>query len=359
MKKVIAIYLPQFHEIKENNEWWGKGYTEWTNVKTARSLFKEHYQPRIPLNHDYYDLSDVKNQIKQAEIAQKYGIYGFCYYHYWFEGHMIMEKPAEQILLTKEITLPFCFSWANHTWYNSPSRKSRHLLIEQTYGNESDWTDHFNYLKSFFRDERYIKVKGKPLMIIYDATNIGCWPEMKKLWDSLAKKEGWDGLYYVNTLKHDIDEYYSKYYGFDAQFEYQPTYALAKSKRWDYAKFYNLKRILCKDFLDMPCECSYSRIWNRVLNKQPKNGILTYLGAYNDWDTTARWKTKGIVHKGSSPDVFQSFFKKLVNKSDLIADSDFIFITAWNEWSEGAYLEADEKWKYGYLEAIKEVLENR
>lgn len=357
MKKVIAIYLPQYHEIEENNIWWGKGHTEWVSCKKAKPLFKNHYQPRVPLNENYYDLTNEEEQIKQARLAKKYGIYGFCYYHYWFEGRQIMQKPMEQMLNNKNIDLPFLISWANHTWRNSTSRKNRNVLIEQTYGDKEDWESHFKYLNKFFKDKRYIKINNKPILTIYDAKDITCWNEMRNLWDKLAIEEGWDGIYYINTLKHDADIKISNKYKFDAQFEYQPTFALAKSKKIDYAMFYNLKRILCKEYLNKALVCSYDKVWKRILNKRVNNGVTTYLGAYNDWDTTARWAEKGIVHKNSSPKKFYEYFKKLIIKSDSYENSDFIFVTAWNEWSEGAYLEADEKYGYKYLEAIKKALE--
>ena len=163
--KIIALYLPQFHEIPENNEWWGKGFTEWTNVKTAKPSFKGQYQPRIPLNNNYYNLTDVRAQEWQAKLAKEYGIYGFCYYHYWFEGKMLLEKPAEIMLKNLSVDMPFCFCWANHTWLRAWADKSNRTLIKQTYGTEEDWINHFNYLLPFFKDERYIKEDGKPIMV--------------------------------------------------------------------------------------------------------------------------------------------------------------------------------------------------
>ncbi|MDD7792774.1 glycosyltransferase WbsX family protein [Clostridium sp. 'White wine YQ'] len=359
MKKIIAIYLPQYHEIEENNKWWGEGHTEWVSCKKSKPLFKNHYQPRVPLNKNYYDLTNQEEQIRQAQVAKKYGVYGFCYYHYWFEGKQIMQKPMEQMLRNKNIDMPFCVSWANHTWTNSTSRKNRKILIKQTYGTELDWKNHFDYLKQFFNDKRYIKIGNKPMMVIYDAKDIECWEQMKMLWDSLAKNEGWDGLFYVNTLKHEDDVAISNKYKFDAQFEYQPTFALGKSRKFDYSKWYNFKRVLYKEYLDRPLICDYDRVWKRILSQNLNNRITTYLGAYNDWDTTARWGKKGIIHKGSSPEKFERYLQKLIEKSNSYSGSEFIFVTAWNEWSEGAYLEADEKYGYKYLEAISRVVNSK
>lgn len=355
MTKAIAIYLPQFHEIEENNKWHGKGHTEWVACKKAEPLFNGHNQPRVPLNNNYYNLLDEKAQLEQVKLAKEYNIYGFCYYHYWFKGKQLLEKPMENMLNNPEMDLPFCISWANHTWSSGPSIKQRKTLIEQTYGDREDWILHFNYLLQFFKDNRYIKVDGKPMMVIYDVKDIPCWLEMKSVWDELAKDAGFEGVHYVNTLKHEIDVNYSNKYNFDAQFEYQPTFALGKSKKINYAKYYNTKRVLCKDLLGIPCKVNYDKVWKEIFEKTPSNGIPTYLGCYNDWDTTARWGKNGIVHLGSNPEKFEQYLGTQVDRSNK-NNSDFIFITAWNEWSEGAYLEPDEQNKFGYLEAIKRCL---
>lgn len=355
MTNIIAMYLPQFHEIPENNTWWGNGHTEWVSCKKSKPLFKGHNQPRVPLNGNYYNLLDAQTQIEQARIAKKYGVYGFCYYHYWFSGKQLLEKPMKNMLNNKEIDMPFCISWANHSWSNSTGRKNRNILIEQTYGSQDDWVQHFNYLKKIFSDSRYIKIDGRPMLVIYDAVNIHCWDNMKKTWDALAKEEGWDGLYYVTTLKHEIDVNFSKEKKFDAQFEYQPTFSLAKAKKMDYAKWYNIKRVICKDILNIPCRIKYDKVWDRVFSQTPQNGIKTFLGAYNDWDTTARWGSKGIVHIGASPEKFRRYIHRQLSRSREMS-SDFLFVTAWNEWSEGAYLEPDEKHGYAYLEAIKQSI---
>ncbi|MBY0013626.1 glycosyltransferase WbsX family protein [Paenibacillus typhae] len=355
MTNILAMYLPQYHEIPENNEWWGKGHTEWESCKKATSLYKGQYQPRIPLDNNYYNLLDVEAQINQAKLAKEYGVYGFCYYHYWFCGKQLLEQPINNMLNNKNIDLPFCVSWANHSWSNSTARKNRTILIKQTYGGKADWIEHFNYLKKLFVDERYIKVNNKPMLVIYDAANIECWDEMKSMWDELAIENGWEGIYYVTTLKHEVDVLFSKEKKFDAQFEYQPTFALAKAQKLDYAKWYNFKRLLCKDVFNVPCKINYDRVWKRVQNQTPDNNVKTFLGAYNDWDTTARWGKKGIVHIGASPAKFKKYLETQLKRSEA-RGNEFLFITAWNEWSEGAYLEPDMKNGYSYLEVIKELI---
>ena len=164
--KIIAFYLPQFHCFPENDAWWGTGFTEWNNVRSAQPLFKNHNQPRVPLDNNYYDLTETENLRWQAHLAQKYGVYGFCYYHYWFNGKLLMEKPMEQMLSDKEIQLPFCICWANENWTKAWAKRSKEVLIAQNYENKEDWKKHFEYLEKFFKDKRYIKCNGKPLLVI-------------------------------------------------------------------------------------------------------------------------------------------------------------------------------------------------
>ena len=191
--RIIAFYLPQFHDIPENDEWWGKGFTEWVNVKKAKPLFEGHAQPRVPLNNNYYNLLDDNIKIWQSEIAQKHGIYGFCYYHYWFNGKLLLEEPMEQMLKNKEITIPFCICWANEQWTKAWVGENK-VLIAQKYGDKNEWAEHFYYLLPFLKDERYIYEKGKPLVVIYRPNIIPCLNEMLDYWVELAKKNGLNGI---------------------------------------------------------------------------------------------------------------------------------------------------------------------
>lgn len=356
--KILAMYLPQYHEIEENNKWWGKGHTEWTSCKKAKPLFEGHNQPRIPLNNNYYDLSSTKAQKWQAEIAQKYGVYGFCYYHYWFEGHMMMEKPAENMLKDKTIDLPFCFSWANHTWHHSLSKTKKEILIEQTYGGKDDVENHYNYLVKFFKDERYIKINNKPVFVIYSIVDLEDWDLINKIWNEKAKNDGFDGMYFIATLTREGHSEYANKMHFDAQMEYQPRFALNATKKIDYTFYYYIKKKLYDKYINKPCILRYDKVWNRIIKNKcyKKSKIPTYLGSYCDWDTTARWAPNGEIHIGACPEKFEKYFEQQYKISKQLGN-EFIFITAWNEWSEGAYLEPDTKNKYAYLESIKEVVE--
>ena len=192
--KIIAFYLPQFHNIPENDEWWGNGFTEWTNVKKAKPLYEGHMQPRVPLGGNYYNLLDDNVKIWQADLAKKYGVYGFCYYHYWFNGKMLLEKPMEQMLANKEVDIPFCICWANEPWTKAWVGDERKLLIAHEYGKEEEWKQHFMYLLPFFKDKRYITKDGKPLFVFYRPDIVPCMKEMIETWDKLAKENGLSGI---------------------------------------------------------------------------------------------------------------------------------------------------------------------
>lgn len=356
--KLLAMYLPQYYTFEQNDKWWGKGFTEWTNVKNAKPLFKGHRQPRIPYNSNYYCLKDADSIRWQATLAKEHGIFGWCIYHYWFEGTQMMEIPPEILLENKDIDINFCFSWANHTWTKAPGKKDEQILIRQTYGNESDWEKHYHYLNNFFKDKRYIKVNNKPVLVIYNAVDINCWHAMNKLWDHLAKEDGWDGIYYISTLKSDDDVKALENMDFDAQFEYQPTFGVRRSNILNYGFWYHFKyNVLNLKLYNHITKFDYDRVWKSIINNSYQGDKRTFLGAFNDWDTSIRWGQKGNVTINSSPAKFQKYLENQVKESDL-RGNEFLFITAWNEWSEGAYLEPDEDLKYAYLDAVKNALTN-
>ncbi|HFR3551845.1 TPA: glycoside hydrolase family 99-like domain-containing protein, partial [Streptococcus suis] len=193
--KTIAFYLPQFHSIPENDEWWGKGFTEWTNMKAAKPLFEGHNQPRIPLNNNYYNLLDEKTMEWQVELAKKHGLYGFCFYHYWFNGHMLLEKPMEIMRQSEKINFPYTICWANEPWTNAwKSDGNEKTLIAQHYGREKEWKQHFEYLLQFFKDKNYIVENNKPLLLIYRPEIIECLNEMLDYWNKLAIEAGFSGI---------------------------------------------------------------------------------------------------------------------------------------------------------------------
>lgn len=367
--KIIAFYLPQFHEIPENNEWWGKGFTEWTNMKKAKPLFDGHYQPRIPQHKNYYNLLDI-NVIKwQAGIAKEAGLYGFCFYHYWFDGHMLLEKPVELFRDHTEIDINYCLCWANEDWTNAWVTSNSKTLISQRYGNKEQWKSHFEYFLSFFKDDRYIKIDGKPLLILYRPEIIPCLNEMIDYWQTLAKEYEIGSLaiayqhVYFGLMKEKDDS------RFDFQIEYQPAYAKyeiekcpglirrTKSKLDLWMQKY-MHRTLDLSFLKKntgPYAYDYDEIWKLILSREPESS-KNIPGAFVDWDNTPRRGRTGTYMSGANPEKFKKYLKEQIIHAKEIYCKDVMFMFAWNEWAEGGYLEPDERLGNANLKAIYQAL---
>lgn len=353
--KVIAFYLPQFHRIPENDEWWGLGFTEWTNTKKANPLFRGHYQPREPYHDNYYDLTDASTKKWQADIAKKYGVYGFCYYHYWFSGKQLLEKPAQQILESGEPDFPFCFSWANEPWTRNWDGMDNQVLMPQSYGGPEEWEEHFNYLYPFLADDRYIRIDEKPIFLIYRPANIPNCSDMLKHWRHMALAKGLPGIYFIETLSGFTFMDKVAHFGFDAGVEFEPMYTIRNydvrrarrqvmsfSRRQKFYYDYNdvVKKIVKRDL--------------RSLHRrnQERGTAKSFLGAFVDWDNTARRKEHALIFHGSTPERFGGFVKSQLERSRVL-HNPFLFINAWNEWAEGTYLEPDKRYGYGYLEALQ------
>lgn len=359
--KIIAFYLPQFHEVKENNEWWGKGFTEWTNVKTGLPTFKGQNMPRIPLNKNYYDLTNVEPLEWQAKIAKEHGIYGFAYYHYWSEGNMLLEKPAEIMLKNKSVDIPFCFSWANHTWTRCWADKTDEILWEQKYGDETDWKKHFEYLLPFFKDERYIRIDGKPLMILYNPIDVKEFPPMMEYWQKLAQENNLPGICFVNQENRYNHETENSGVGYSYGIEFQMNRAVREFMA--HSKAFAAERILNRIADKIPvlrCKATtmhytYDQIWKIILNQKPI-GETWFPGAFVDWDNTPRRKNRGQVCIGADPQKFEYYLTKQIKRAREVYHKDYLFMFAWNEWGESGYLEPDEKYGYGMLEAVKKAL---
>jgi hypothetical protein len=361
--KTLAMYLPQFHRVAENDKWWGEGFTEWTAVKKASPIFEGHKQPRVPLKDNYYDLMQKSTMQWQADLAQLYKVYGFCFYHYWFkEGRKILEKPAENLLIWEDININFCFCWANESWARSWSNlvhkntwankfensselstEDNGILLEQNYGKEQDWKKHFEYLLPFFKDKRYIKNEGKPIFLIYNPEQIICLDDMMEKWNQWASEEGFEGIYViaVNALAN-------KWNSVDAYLVHEPAH---------------IRSVFGNNLLDEKFNSndknrvfSYDKTWAAILNSEYKSHSKTYIGGFVDYDDTPRRGKMGSCYSGVTADKFKYYFEKLVVKN-LEMNNDLVFLNAWNEWGEGMYLEPDEDKKYQFLEAIKEVME--
>lgn len=356
--RTLCMYLPQYHTFPENDKWWGKGYTEWSAVKSAEPLFKNHLQPKVPLNKRYYDLvEDGVNTWKwQAELAKEYGVYGFCVYQYWFCGKMLMQKPLEILLEHPEIEINYSICWANETWTRTWYGLESEILMKQEYGIEKDWKNHFDYLLQFFKDERYIKIDNKPILHIYRSFDIECLPEMKKCFDIWAKAAGFDGVCIIvgKTAgeSESRDEIVDAYYTFEPGFSLK--HGLSRFQIMQYNISVALKsainRLFNKKILERVINIDW--IYNAIISRDYSENECP--GIIGEWDNTPRRKHKGLIYKGSSADKFEKVLRVLKKKVEG-RKYDFVYINAWNEWGEGAMLEPEETLKYSYLEVIKKV----
>lgn len=368
--KVIPVYLPQFHSIPENDEWWGKGFTDWINVKNAKPLFEGHNQPRVPLGKNYYDLRDVETLKWQCRIAREHGIYGFCMYHYWFNGHLLLEKPMEMLLAHPEINIKYCMSWANHDWddgWKATNRRPK-LLIGHDFDDEQDWVDHFNYMMPFFKDPRYMSENNKPLIVIYVPNLIPKLGKLLDLWTSMAKDAGFNGLTFIYQASMSCFDKAWDRTKFNYGIEFHPSYVREMKNAgrinatWMVKKHLKplmklvhvVKDTLCKNKKGIT-HWSYDTAWEEILKLRPANDH-TIPSAFVDWDSTPRKKNMGTVYIGANPASFKRYFKQLVINTRKYYKQDKIFVFAWNEWAEGGYLEPDEKFGFGYLDAIHETL---
>ncbi|MCH1924612.1 glycoside hydrolase family 99-like domain-containing protein [Shewanella sp. C32] len=357
MTKVVAFYLPQFHQIPENDKWWGEGFTEWTNVKKAKPLFNGHNQPRIPLNNNYYDLSSAKTLEWQASLMNNYGIDGMCFYHYWFGGKTLLEKPLENLLENPSINMPFCLAWANEPWTRAWDGGDKEVIMEQHYGSQSDWEAHFDYLYNAFKDIRYLTYEGKPIFIIYRAQSIPDLEKMLIFWQELAKNKGLSGIHFVR-MNTGFSNEQCGLSGITAQLDFEPMYSLTHSlklvsriRRFLRKRF----RIFLNLFLErkLPIDVvDYQAIWDQILARDITGN--TYPGAFVGWDNTPRKGSRGLIVKGSSAGNFRKNFTIQYNRC-VESNAEFIFINAWNEWAEGTYLEPDIENQYEYLEVIRNV----
>jgi len=362
--KPIALYLPQFHPFQENDQWWGKGFTEWTNVTKSQPKFKGHYQPHLPADLGFYDLRLLDTLIAQTEMAKAYGIYGFCFYHYWFNGKLLMETPLETMLRAKKPDFPFCLCWANENWTRRWDGLETDVLIKQDYDLKDDY-EHIQYLIPFFKDERYIKIDGKPVYLMYRSELHPKINEAVKIWRDEAKKAGFEDLYLirVENFERNLDP---SLHGFDASMEFAPDFSLdiknySKKNRFKHSLRKLLHRtsikhsgILANKVLD------YNDMVNEMSKKSPKN-YKYFRSVFPSWDNSARRAKDATIFVNSSPEKFEKWVTKtaMYTAAHFPKEERLLFINAWNEWAEGCHLEPDQKYKHAYLEALKNGLATR
>lgn len=361
--KILAFYLPQFHETEYNSKWWGEGFTDWVSVKNAKPLYKGHNQPRIPENENYYDLSD-ENAIAmkyQAKLAKDHGVYGFCIYHYWFAGAKYLDKPVDILLKHPEIDINFSLCWDSGSWKRNwyVNKFESEILVQQDYGDKEMWRRHFNDLLPAFNDPRYIKIDNKPVFHIYKVNIIPCLKEMRDYFDLLARENGFDGIYLVVS---DVEGREKLLDTVDAFYNYQPVYSYQTNARTlGVALSYQFMKM--KKWINQCFHTSFvpdkrsAKMMFKLMEKQDKYSVgKTYYGLLPDYDDTPRRQRTGVVFNGNTPELFGYALNVLLRKSKAIGN-EFLYITAWNEWSESAYLEPDTVNGMKYLEQIKSLVE--
>mgnify|MGYP000863671503 CR=1 FL=1 len=354
--RLIALYLPQYHPIPENDEWWGKGFTEWTNVGKAKPLFKNHYQPRVPKDLGYYDLRVPEARKAQADMAREYGIEGFCYWHYWFgNGKRLIERPFNEVVNSEEPDFPFCLSWANESWKGfAHGLKNRNMLIEQLYPGEEDYKNHFYELLPAFKDKRYIRVEGKPLFMIYKPLASEEIKTFIKVWRTLAKENGLEDFYFIghsNDSKISVEEILKT--GVDAVNTVRLDYYQLK-ERGQIARFLQHVR---KHLLNTAQRYSYKKVSNFFAIPEIDSRENVYPSIISGWDHSPRSQKEGLVLTDFTPENFGTHVQKVLNiVENKPEEHKIVFIKSWNEWAEGNYLEPDMKWGLKFLEVLKEKI---
>jgi hypothetical protein len=373
--KVVAIYFPQLHAIPENDAWWGKGFTDWVNVKRAQPLYPGHNQPRVPLDGDYYNQSDPAVVRRQVAMAKAHGIAAFSHYHYWFDGKQLLEKPTNLFLEMKDLDIEFCLSWANETWSRRWDGQDHQILQLQTHPpNRASWGRHFDYLVKAWTDPRALRIDGKPLFMIYRPDKVLDLGHMLEYWRERAREHGIGDMFFMGVVQYKTPAWETLRH-LDAMFLFQPfvayqslvedvpppawrrmvTRALrpvpAPSKAWLQAQIDRFKG---------PTRIDYDAVWQRIIDNRPDRAIPTFEGAYVDWDNTARYGRRAKIFEGGNPERFEHWMRLLIQKVNRRPpEQRLIFVNAWNEWAEGAHLEPDMKSGFGYLEAIRRVTQER
>ncbi len=360
--KIFANYLPQFYANDDNDAFWGKGFTDWSALKNATPQYPGHKQPIVPFNKYYYDLSDPLVLKWQAELAKKNRIDGFCIYHYWFkDGKKALNVPGENLLTNKEIGIEYFFAWDNHSWtrswsgikgnswapsFDGVTKTEKEILLEVNYGDKSEWEKHFMYLLPFFQDERYLKINNKPVFVIFTDINNSLLRKMKEHWNRLASENGIAGISFISQTDcrfFSRSEYF---------YTYQPSIVWNKKRAF-------VERVLKSIGFSLPAKldiCDYEFAWKKIVNRatltlSPK---ALYCGVVS-FDDTPRRGPKARILTNPSPQLFRKYFKRLYRLS-CTRNKEIIFLTAWNEWGEGAYLEPSSEYKFKYLEMIKEIV---
>jgi lipopolysaccharide biosynthesis protein len=356
--RVLAFYLPQFHPIPENDRWWGKGFTEWTNVATAVPLFPGHYQPHVPADLGFYDLRLAEARRAQASLAREYGIHGFCYYHYWFEGRRLLECPFDEVLSSGEPDFPFCLCWANENWTRAWDGHERDVLVRQEYSVEDD-RRHLQWLARAFRDRRYVRVDGKPLFLVYRASRLPDPRHTTSIWREEARKLGVGEVFLCRVESFSEEQTDPSELGFNAAVEFQPEWenlgpGVRRSLLGRLARRLGpaIKRGGDADYRLY----DYAAVVERMLQK-PDPPYRRFPCVTPSWDNSARRRAEPFILRGSTPDLYERWLTGVLRAGRGRGGSDrLVFVNAWNEWGEGCHLEPDLRSGRGYLEATRRAV---
>jgi hypothetical protein len=350
--RVLAFYLPQFHPIPENDRWWGKGFTEWTNVGKAKPLFKGHYQPRVPKDLGYYDLRLPELRAAQAQMARDHGIEGFCYWHYWFgNGKQLIDRPFNEVVRSGEPDFPFCLAWANDTWKGfDHGLMNRNVLIEQLYPGVDDYTAHFYRVLPAFKDKRYVMIDGKPLFMIYRPLASEEVKVFINVWRELALKNGLEGIYFIghlSQLNYTVEDILRT--GVDAV-----NTTRIGNYTYKYISFW--RRILNKSkkvLFKVPYTYPYKLMSKYFIEEEVDTLPNVYPSIIPGWDHSPRSGVEGLIMTDATPELFESHVKHVVNLvNDKPQGHNLIFLKSWNEWAEGNYVEPDLKWGDEFLKVL-------
>ena len=353
--RAIAIYLPQFHPVPENDLWWGKGFTEWTNVAKCKPAFKGHYQPHLPADLGFYDLRLPEVREAQAEMARNFGISGFCYYHYWFNGRRILERPMQEVLASGKPDFPFCFCWANENWTRAWDGNEREVLLQQCYSDEDD-RNHLRTLAEAFADKRYIRVDGKPLFAVYRASALPNPKRTTDIWREEAARLGIGDLFLCRVESFANERTPPLEIGFDAAIEFAPDWNCvglpSGRNRWcrKLARINQRYRYALANRI-----CSYQELVQNMRAK-PEPGYPRFRGVTPMWDNSARRSKDALVLVGSTPEIYEEWLRAVVAETLAKPQHRLVFINAWNEWAEGNHLEPCQRWGDAYLQATRRAL---
>lgn len=358
MSKLISFYLPQFHPIKENDNWWGTGFTEWTNVASSFARYPGHHQPHLPADLGFYDLRLAETRDAQARLAASYGIFGFCYYHYWFNGRMLLERPFNEVLSSGKPDFPFCLCWANENWTRAWDGLDRQILMQQQYDTE-DSRQHIKWLIRAFLDERYIKINNCPLLLIYRFDQIPDVEKMIKFWRRETQVAGLSDLYLcaVKTgfVQKNDEEILNL--GFDGVVDFQPNRFDFPPARGIRSRFFRAARQVLPEAIYQRIKLSvsannivdYRGMVEGIMSKKWPSHYRKFPCVFPSWDNSARRKSATII-QNDDPSIYGRWLIKSIGNVQTYPDSEkIIFINAWNEWAEGCHLEPDLKHGHNFL----------